>query len=1092
MKNYTWLNNITGWLIFVLAAFTYLSTIESTASFWDCSEFIACAFKLEVGHPPGSPLFIMVARLFTLFARGNLEKVPVMVNTLSALASAFTILFLFWTISHLVKKLIARDNEPNLAEIIIILGSGIVGALAYTFSDTFWFSAVEGEVYASSSLFTAFVFWAILKWENCAGEKYSNRWLVLIAYLMGLSIGVHLLNLLAIPSIVLIFYFRKYTVTKTGLLKAIGLSLLLLGSVLYMLIPGFVKLAALFDKIFVNYWGGPFWSGVAFYLLLITGILIAGIFYTQKKGFAVINTAILIVAVMIMGYSSYAMIVIRAAANTPMNENDPENMYSFLSYLNREQYGNCPLLYGQYFNAPIKSSIETSPVYAPINGKYKTITHRIEYTYDRAYKTVFPRMYSSQDSHINAYMQWTGMKESDLYKGNTDLRGNPLHDDYGDVIFDRNQPNKAPAFINNIKFFIKYQVGYMYFRYFLWNFSGRQNDLQGNFKEEINKGNWTTGLKFLDSARLGNQNLLPETMLKNKARNSYFMLPLALGLIGLFFQFKHDKRNFWVVMSLFFFTGLAIVIYLNQDPLQPRERDYAYAGSFYAFAIWIGIAVASFYNSARENNYKHIVNYAAGGSISLVIIGLLDFISNGMFTYTWSAIFLLFLMISLLMVMKLSGRYLKNSNLLTIPALLISLPASIFMGVQNWNDHDRSGRYIARDIAADYLNSCEKNAILYTNGDNDTFPLWYAQEVEGIRTDVRVINLSYLTADWYIKQMSRKVYDSDPIKMILTENKFREGIRDIVHLYDNDNIHGSVDLKRAIDFVASDDPGTKRFSANSEPINYIPKHNFSLAVDSAIVFSNGTINKGNASTYTPKIQWEIKQGYLLKNHLMTLDFLASNNWQRPVCYAVTVSNENFLNLDKYFENHGLAYRLVPALMQDSLSNTVGINTGIMFDNMMNKFKWGGIDKKDLYLDENVMQFISNIRYNFTCLANALIREDKMDSARQVLDRCILLFPDQKVPYDYFMVGIAENYYILKDTKKAIDLTQTLLENTCQELDYLTSLEKPFSNYLLFEKQVSVHILSELVRITNENGDKTRSEFMRQKLASYSFILRKSM
>src|SRR6056297_48180 len=709
MNNFKTVNRISGWVIFLIAATVYLLTIEPTTSFWDCGEFIASAYKLQVGHPPGAPLFMIISRFFTFFAGGDVTQAAKMVNAMSGIASAFTILFLFWTITHLAKKMFPASEKLSLAQTIAIIGSGAVGALAYTFSDTFWFSAVEGEVYAMSSLFTAFVFWAILKWENIADQKYSNRWLVLIAYLMGLSIGVHLLNLLAIPAIVFVFYFKKYKITKAGMFKAFLVSMIILGAIMYVIIPGLVKVASWFDLLFVNGFGLPFKSGVIFYIVLLLALISWGLYYTSKKKKIILNTIILFITVIVIGYSSFAMIVIRSIANPPMDENNPETVFNLLHYINREQYGSRPLFKGQYYNAPIVDS-ETPHTYRQKNGKYiKSYSLNDIYEYDERFTTIFPRMYSPDPNHVEEYKKWADIKGKKVpvsnYQGKQEIR-------------------HVPTFGENLKFFFRYQVGHMYWRYFMWNFSGRQNDTQGH--GELLNGNWIRGINFIDNKHIGPQDNLPDSIKNHKARNTYFMLPLLLGLFGFFFHLKRHSNDFMVVLLLFILTGIAIVVYLNQYPMQPRERDYAYAGSFYAFSIWIGIGVAGLIEYAGKK-----LDHAA---VPVVI---------------------------------------AVASLVAVPGL---------MAMENWDDHDRSDRYTARAFARNYLNSVDENAIIFTNGDNDTFPLWYVQEVEGFRTDVRVVNLSYLTADWYIEQMMFQFYESDPLPLSMSLDDYRQGTRDYVYL----------------------------------------------------------------------------------------------------------------------------------------------------------------------------------------------------------------------------------------------------------------------------------------------------------------------
>ena len=990
IKKYNFYNNIFGWGTFLIAAIVYLLTIEPTTSFWDCGEFIATSFKLEVGHPPGAPLFMIIARFFSLFA-SNTAHVAKMINSMSALASAFTIMFLFWTITHLAKKIIIKNNEITSGNIIAVLGSGLVGALAYTFSDSFWFSAVEGEVYATSSLFTAVVFWAILKWEDIADEKHANRWIILIAYLMGLSIGVHLLNLLAIPALVFIYYFKKYEVTKTGLIKTTILSIFILGVTVYGIIPGVVKLASYFELLFVNGFGMPYNSGVAFYIILLISLIVWSLYYTYKHKKIVLNTVITAFTVILIGYSSFAMIVIRSAADLPMDENNPENVFSLLSYLNREQYGDRPLVKGQYFNSPLdkEKPYSDKTTYIKKDKKYVLVKIGQSYNYDKRFTTIFPRMYSSQKpEHIKTYKEWANIKGTPITITNRQGERETIY---------------KPTFGENLKFFFKYQLGYLYFRYFMWNFSGRQNDIQGH--GEIINGNWISGINFIDNARLGPQENLPQSMLNNKARNKYYMLPLLLGLIGLFFQYKKDGKNFWVVSLLFIFTGIAIVVYLNQNPLQPRERDYAYAASFYAFAIWIGLGVLGIHNLLSKKTPA------------------------------------------------------KLSAILTTILCLAFVPG--IMASENWDDHDRSNRYTARDFASNYLNSCKKNAIIFTNGDNDTFPLWYAQEVEGIRTDIRVVNLSLLQTDWYIDQMKRKAYDSEAIPFSLTYDKYIQGKRDIVYIIEK--IKNNIDLKEAIKFVADDNPKTK--IPQAPDLDYFPSKNFSVPVDSTKVVSNGTVNPKDADKIVKSIKWNIKKDYVLKNSLMVLDLIANNDWERPIYFAITVGSENYLRLEDYFQLEGLAYRLVPIKTKSKNGQIGRIATDIMYNNMMNKFTFGGINDSTVYLDENNLRMTMNLKSNFARLANALIVEGKKDSAVAVLDKCMELMPDKIIPFDYFNILVIDSYYKAGEYKKANSIAKRLSEITQDNLQYFLSLPKKYQSSNDYEIRKNISIMQELTRLS---------------------------
>ena len=943
--NYKRTNNLVGWFTFLIAAYVYISTIEPTGSFWDCGEFIATAHKLEVGHPPGAPLFLMLARIFILFGGDDVRMYPIAVNILSALMSAFTILFLFWTITALARKIVIGKGEISTDKLIAVMGAGLVGALAYTFSDSFWFSAVEGEVYASSSFFTAIVFWAIFKWENAADEPHNLRWLILIAYLMGLSIGVHLLNLLTIPALAFVIYFKKYKVSTKGIIYTAILGTLVLGFIQYGIIQGAITLAGTFDRVFVNGFGMPFGSGIIFYALLIVAGVIWGLIYTKKKNHPIWNTAILCFVFIMIGYSSFAQIVIRSAANPPLDENNPENVFNFISYLKREQYGERPLFIGQYYNAKVIDQKVGDDTWAKVEGESKYIKgpSKIDPVYEQDKTTVFPRMWSNQQSHINEYKKWADVK--------------------GD---------RTPTFGENLKFFFVYQMGEMYWRYFMWNFAGRQNDLQG--PGGITKGNWLSGVKFIDEMRLGPQDNLPETMTNNKARNYMYFLPFILGIIGMVYHYSRDNKDAWVVMLLFFFTGIAIVIYLNGTPLQPRERDYAYAGSYYAFAIWIGLGVLSLYEFLKKR---------VPATASAVV---------------------------------------------TTALCLVAVPA--VMAKAEWNDHDRSNRYTSRDFATDYLNSCAPNAILFTNGDNDTFPLWYVQEVENVRTDVRVVNLSLLNTEWYVDQLKRKYYDSDPIAISWTQDKYMLGRRDYIPFYDR-GIKEPVELKELVDFMGSDDPQAKARTNSGEEINYFPTKTVKLTIDSAEVIANGVVPAKDADKIVKVMQWTLDGNYLMKNDLMILNILANNHWKRPVYFATTVGSENYLNLEPYFQLEGLTYRIVPIRTESRSEMVPGrVNTDIMYNNVMTKFVWGNMKDPAVYLDENNMRMTTNFRINFSRLAEELMNENKRDSAIKVLDKCVEEMPDKTIPYNYFMTKIAELYYRAagaynrQDTLMAADMELT--------------------------------------------------------------------
>ncbi|HKL38188.1 MAG TPA: DUF2723 domain-containing protein [Bacteroidales bacterium] len=995
MNAYKRYNIWIGWLSFAIAAFVYLSTIEPTASFWDCGEFISTAYKLEVGHPPGAPFFMILGRFFTLFA-GQAENAALMMNSMSALASAFTILFLFWTITHLGRKMVVREEKDyTMVNILVILGSGFLGAMAYTFSDTFWFSAVEAEVYATSSLFTALVFWAILKWENEADKPHASRWIILIAYLIGLSIGVHLLNLLAIPAIVLVYYFRKYRTTPRGLVVALLLSFVILGVIMYLMIPGVVEVATWFELLFVNGFGLPFNSGALFYLALLVGLIAWGLYYTHRQQKYVLNTILLGLTVILLGYSSYATIIIRSNANPPMDQNNPETVFKLLSYLNREQYGDRPLFYGHYYNAPVEERKKGAPVYAQVGDRYQVVDHKTKIEYDSRFTGLFPRMYSSDQQHVQDYQQWVNIKGRTVQVQNR--QGESVQ-------------KTVPSLGSNLAFFFKYQVGHMYLRYFMWNFSGRQNDIQGH--GNVRDGNWISGISFIDNGRLGPQDQLPDYLKNNESRNAYYMLPFLLGLVGLLFQSRRDPQNFGVVLILFILTGIAIVYYLNQYPHQPRERDYAYAGSFYAYAIWIGLSVMAVWNFLK----KYI-----------------------------------------------------PSRVSAVVSILILLPVPILMASENWDDHDRSGRYTTRDFAANYLNSVRPNGIVFTNGDNDTFPLWYAQEVEGIRTDVRVANLSYLRAGWYLEQMTRKAYESDPLPLTHDVEQLRTGSRDIVPIYNR--VEDRVSIKRVINFLASEDDRTMIPSPfdREQKIHYIPSTKYFLDVDTAAVLDNKVIDPEQVSGMAPRMQWDLSRNYVLKDGLTILDLMATNEWERPVHWAVTVGPDKYFNLDPYFQMEGLSYHLTPLESSSSRGQPGGVNTDRMFDVMMNKFRWGNIEEPDVYLDDDNRRMLTSFRSHFARLASQLVKEGKRDSARQVMDLCLEKISDENVAYDFFMMPFIKNYYRIGDHEAARKHMKLLLDNLYGEMNYFVELG-PYSQQFPSDIQRNMYALKNLSDLADEYGD----------------------
>jgi hypothetical protein len=1031
MKSFQLANNITGGFVFAIAATVYLMTIEPTASFWDCGEFITSAYKLEVGHPPGAPLFMLIGNIFSHLS--DVSNAARMVNSMSALFSALTILFLFWTITHLTRKLLVKANgEMTLSQTILILGSGLVGSLAYTFSDSFWFSAVEGEVYASSSLFTAVVFWLILKWEDHADAPHAERWIILIAYLMGLSIGVHLLNLLCIPAIVLVYYYKKYPrPTLKGSLLALLLSFVIVAAMLYGFIQGLVEVCGWFELLCVNVLGMPYNSGVFVYLILIVGVLcwaiwetmrrdvredrmkiafilsvtllgipfigsgyILGIliiaaltvflFLCRKINIKAINTILISMAVILIGYSTFALILIRSTADTPMNQNKPSDIFTLRTYLAREQYGETPLIYGKTYVSEMKREMQgrfSVQVTKPGTPTWTRVIKESPDEKDRYFISsrnergvfieetcmLFPRMYSSmEESHISGYKHWG------------DVKGTPVRINVGG----ETKTVMKPTFGENLTFFIRYQLNFMYWRYFMWNFSGRQNDIQGN--GDIMHGNWITGIKFLDKLRVGPQDRMPGDISANKGHNVFYMLPLLLGILGILVQVvKKDEKGiqaFWIIFFLFFMTGIAIVLYLNQPPFQPRERDYAYAGSFYAFCIWIGAGV----------------------------VGI--------------------------------ARLLERAKFPSVPAAatatLLALIVPLQMASQTWDDHDRSGRYVARDIGRNYLESCEPGGIIFTYGDNDTFPLWYAQEVEGIRTDVRVCNTSYLQTDWYINQMKRQAYNSAPLPISWTYKDYLQGRRDVIYIMPQTD--KPIGVGTALSFIKSDDSKHKYVYGNMA-LDYVPASRFVLRIDSATVVANKTVNP----EYEPFIEKEMIMNYdgksiITKVDAITQDIILTNKWERPIYYATTVPGNLYQYAAGNLQKTGLANQLVPL---NTEAHDIGINTKKMYDNVMNKFKWGGVEKPGLYLEENTMRMYKLYRQSlFADLAEALIREKKNGRAIEVLDRCIEVIPEENVPYDLSIYPVASLYFALGEIEKAKFLSAKMLDWSMAEVDWLLRLK----------------------------------------------------
>lgn len=951
-----------GWVVFAISAAVYLATIEPTASFWDCGEFIASSYKLEIGHPPGNPTYQLAGRLFSML--GSDQKAAMLINAMSALASAFCVLFLFWTISHLGRRLLETQKiSLNRGNAIAIWGAAAAGSLIYSFSDTAWFSAVEAEVYGMSSLFTAAVFWAMLKWEENADKPHANRWIVLIAYLMGLSIGVHLLNLLTIPALVYIYFYKKYPFTWKGAVVTLLLSVVIIAVVLYGIIPWVPKISGWFDLLFVNVFKLPFNTGMLFFVVVLIAALFWGVFSTYKKGKVLWNTILLCLTVIIIGYSSFAMVVIRASANTPTNENQPDNPFSLGKYLAREQYGAAPLFYDGIYNSDYETWKDTRQ-YVKMNGRYARVKGPEMPVYKESEKMLFPRMWSKRESHAAFYDSYNSGKGT--------LNSNGKH---------------MPTFGDNLRFFFDYQVNYMYWRYFMWNFAGRQNDIQGTIPGDPIRGNWESGIGFLDKARLGDQSGAPDMLKNNKGKNHYYMLPLLLGIVGLIYQSLKDRRNAWITFLLFFMTGLAILVYLNQPPYQPRERDYAYAGSFYAFAIWAGLGVMALFNLFQKK-----LSQTIAGSLAAAL-----------------ALFVPFQMLA-----------------------------------QNWDDHDRSGRYTAPAFAFNFLNTCKPdcNAIIVTHGDNDTFPLWYAQEVEGIRTDVRVINTSLLGTDWYIDQMQLRMYESAPVTFSIPRESYLYGTNEIIPVYER--VKERVPAIQAVGVMGN--PRAKVQLMDGTMLNYLPARKLRIPVNKENALACGIVPEKDAHLIPDYMDLDIPENKntLMKVEMMFLDLLANYQWDRPI-YIVSKGGDLNIGIQDYLRYDGMAYKLMPFKV-DSLSTQVPyMDTDKLYHLLMDIYQWGRMDEQDVLLDYHVTYLYlvqQAVRQMYSQVAKAMLLEGKEDKAEALLDKGIDIM--KQYPLNWVVqpsmneVGVMETielYYFLGKPEKASALAVPFLDETFKAIEY---------------------------------------------------------
>jgi hypothetical protein len=992
---YKKINNIFGWLCFAIASVTYILTLEPSVSFWDCGEFISCAYRLQVAHQPGYPLFAMLGKAFSLLSMGDNTKVPYFTNMGSALASGATIMFLFWTITALARKMLNKSGEAiEQSNMMLIIGAGLVGALAFTFTDTFWFSAVETIVFALSSLCTAIVFWAILKWDAHADEPGADRWLLFIAYIIGLSIGIHLLNLLTIPAISLVYYFRRgRNVTVRNALITLLIGVFILVFVQYGIRGYTVKIAAYFDLFFVNTLGLGFWSGAFFFLLIIVAALVGGIWYSIKYRKPLLNLALLCVAFIYFGYSSFAYIPIRAAASPDLDNSHPDNAFILYGYLNRVQYGENPLLFGQYFDAKVVDQTEGNIIYRKGETKYENAGKKTNYVYDHT--TILPRMYSSEGQDPQFYRQWLQMSEG-----------------------------QSPNFGDNLKWMFSWQIYQMYVRYFLWNYVGRYNDMDGQQNMTGIDGNWTSGIR-------DNHKNLPKSVIDGTTYTPLFALPFIIGLLGAVYHFQRKKRDALVVLMLFFFTGIAIVIYVNQPSIQPRERDYSYVGSFYAFAIWIGLGV----------------------------IALAELIGKKM-----------------------------NPKVAAIGATAVCLLAApVLMAKEEWKDHDRSTKMTPHDMAYNYLISCPPNAILFTYGDNDTYSLWYDQEVEGIRPDVRIVNLSLFTGDWYIHQMQSKMNESAPLPITMPYDKYKEGVRDVIY-FDDKKIPGSVEVKDVFDFISSDDKRTQVQYQSGEYGNFLPTKNFKITINADDVLKNHVITPDQKDKLAPVMEWKYTSNYVTKENLAMLDILAHNNWVRPICFTTTIGNENLVGLQPYLYKEGFTYHLIPFKPDTTTKDQLGkTNSLVMYNNMMNKFKYGNF-KTAKYLDhESTTMFYPVMITTFLDLAQGLIKDGHPDLALKALHKYDDEMPDinpglEVVDRKIFM---AQTAYVLHDSVLANKFITSVDNYITDQLDYnYYLLQNSSGNLNVRDIQYGASFLNGMIAMTTENHQTALNNKLKAQLKDY--------
>ena len=979
MLNFKQINNVTGWVVFAVATLVYILTVEQTASFWDPGEFIAVSYKLQVPHPPGAPFMLLVYRMFSFLAMGDPLQVAYWMNIGSAVFSGFTILFLFWSITLFGKRLFKiEEGQENKGQTISLIGAGLVGSLVYTFTDSFWFSAVEAEVYAMSSFFTAIVIWAFLKWDVIKDPREENKWMIFIAYLVGLSIGVHLLNLVTLPALALIYYFKKY---QNPSIKGAFIAMFLGGVALIiinnLIIPGLPSLAGSMEIFFVNSLGLPFGSGIVVFIALFLATVFYAYRYSRKKELAILNTALLSLIFILIGYSSYALIVIRANQDPIINENAPKDIVSYVSYLKREQYGYRPLLHGQYFTAKLVDQVEGDPVYMKGKDKYEIVDYSLVNTYDPTKTTILPRVYSTQESHKRIYRQKLGLREGE-----------------------------DPTFGDNLYFMFSHQLGHMYWRYFMWNFSGRESD-------------------FSDAPWMGITDAIstdyPEYITENKGHNNYLMLPLLLGIVGLFFQAKVDPKSFYVNLMLFLMMGVVLVLYLNSPPVEPRERDYIYVGSFYAFAIWIGMGVLAI---------AHLIAKA-------------------------------------------------NKNLATagIIATLLTLPIVGLMAGENWNDHNRRGRYFSVDSARNFLASCAPNAILFTGGDNDTFPLWYVQEVEGFRTDVRVIVLSYFDTDWYVEQMTKQADESAPLPFSLSPERYQKGTNDVLYVTEREGLN-AISVKEYLKLLDGGSPLLKMETGGKSVVNMVPSRNLILEVDSAAVANQNIIPEEFTELFVPQMNLQVKGQYVTKGTLMLIDLITSNNWERPIYFNNTSLATIGINIDEHVVMEGLTYRLLPIRKPEFIREEL-VNAELAYKNFKENFAFRGMNNPDAYLDEEYRRFASNHRSAVNSIVIALLDQDNMEKAADLLNYGLEVMPNEAIPYDLSSGQSVPLFFEVGEDEKAMDIIEKISKKSLDMIEFYQTQNRDYDR----EMMISIEMVKYFIPLLEERGYQEKAQELKLRMSS---------